>query len=261
MTTFTTVGVQHHNPAWSPDGARLAYRALREEGRIGDIYVQALTGDTVGVHIGGTAFADNPPQWLADGTILSRSSPAPTDITAFNGDRPGAGVPILQAPWSEVGAHVSSDGKWLAYASNEAGRYQLVVRAWPGMDRKAVVADSVEEAASSWSPDSRTLYYVRFGGSGAGPSTEMLMAASLAGTDSLRTVSRRVAIETLGGRAAAMHPDKQRFLVFRTVAAQPTTGQSTRRSLIVVTGWFHGVAPDAGREAVMNAKGRRGAWR
>jgi eukaryotic-like serine/threonine-protein kinase len=225
---LTTVGSEHHNPVWSPDGAGVAYRALRTEGNGGDVYVQALDGDSVGVHIGGTAGGDNPSQWLSDGTILVYQDP-PSDIVTLNADRPGAPVPILQADWNETRGRVSPDGKWLAYQSNEAGRGQLIVRAWPRLDRKAVIADSIAAQFHFWSPDNRTLYYVRQGN---------LMAAALAGTDSLSVLSRRVAVERLGGSLAAMHPDGRRFLVFRTAASQAADGATARRSLVVVTGWL-----------------------
>jgi hypothetical protein len=105
---------------------------------------------------------------------------------------------------------------------------QLLVRAWPRLDRKSIIADSVTSQLHFWSVDNRTLYYVRRGS---------LMAASLAGTDSLRPDSHRVAVESLGGPIAAMHPDGRRFLVFRRAGAQ-TTGPAAKRSLVVVTGWL-----------------------
>jgi len=232
---FTTVGTGNRNPVWSPDGTRLAYAAARDEGRVSEIYVQALVGDSVGVHIGGTLGADHPTEWLADGTILTTSDPSASgtrDIYSLHADRPGDAVPILQAPWAELEARVSPDGKWLAYVSEEAGRYQLVVRTWPSLERKAVIVDSLQNWPIYWSRDGRTVYSVMNQLGGA-----RLMAASLTGTDSLYSVSNRLVVQTTG-IPAALHPDGERFLVFSPVEAQARSGPSARRSLIVVTNWF-----------------------
>jgi serine/threonine-protein kinase len=225
---FTTLGLEHHNPVWSPDGEQMAYGAIRAEGSSLDLYVQTLTGDSAGRHLGGTAVNDAPTQWLPDGVLLLNVD-VPSDIATLHTERPGAPVAILQADWDEINARVSPDGKWLAYRSTEAGRPQLTVRSWPGLGQKVVIADSIEAEHHYWSNDNHTLYYVRQGS---------IMAASLVGTDSLRSESHRVVVETLGGILGALHPDGRRFLVFRPVASEAANGQTPRRSLIVVTGWL-----------------------
>ena len=40
-------------------------------------------------------------------------------------------VPFLQTPFSEAGAVFSPDEKWVAYVSNESGRYEVYVRSFP----------------------------------------------------------------------------------------------------------------------------------
>lgn len=121
---------------------------------------------------------------------------------------------------------MSPDGKWLAYLSDESGRRQLIVRAWPGLDRKSVISDSASTSFVAWAPDSRTLYYHW---------RNDLVAGSLTGTDGLRLSSSRVVFEGLGGPLMAMHPDGRRFLVLRTVTG--AAEQQARRSLIAITGW------------------------
>jgi hypothetical protein len=229
---LTTVGSEHRNPIWSPDGARLAYGALRDEGNQGDVYVQAIEADSVGRHIGGTPDrGDYPTQWLSDGTILF-STGFPADILTLSADRPGTPEPVLQAEWSEVEPQVSPDGKWLSYASSESGRPHLVVRAWPRLDRKSVIAESNTFVGRFWAPDGRTLYY---------QDGDSLMAASLSGSDSLVVSARRVAVPRLGGFVGAMHPDARRFLVFRSPTSVAPDNQSPPLSLVVVTGWLTAV--------------------
>jgi Tol biopolymer transport system component len=49
------------------------------------------------------------------------------------GDGLKAGNPevFLQTPFDKLDASFSPDGRWLAYASNESGTYQVYVRAFP----------------------------------------------------------------------------------------------------------------------------------
>jgi serine/threonine-protein kinase len=56
------------------------------------------------------------------------------DIYGF---RPGADsvpVPLLTAAHDEVDPDVSPDGRWLAYTSNETGRYEVFVRPFPDVE-------------------------------------------------------------------------------------------------------------------------------
>ena len=71
-----------------------------------------------------------------------------------------AGVParLLQTPADEVSPALSPDGRWLAYASNESGRYEIYVRPFPGMGaRYAVSLQGGTEPA--WSPRGNELFY------------------------------------------------------------------------------------------------------
>jgi len=48
-----------------------------------------------------------------------------------NGLKAGKPEPFLQTPFQELDASFSSDGRWLAYSSNESGNPQIYVRAFP----------------------------------------------------------------------------------------------------------------------------------
>src|SRR5262249_35520114 len=43
-------------------------------------------------------------------------------------------VPLLQTPFEEVGAQISPDGRWLAYATDATGRMEVHVRPYPNVD-------------------------------------------------------------------------------------------------------------------------------
>ncbi len=63
--------------------------------------------------------------------------------------------------FDELGAVFSSDGRWIAYQSDESGRYEIYVRRFPaqaGAGRQLVSASG--GIWPRWSRDGRELYFV-----------------------------------------------------------------------------------------------------
>ena len=66
--------------------------------------------------------------------------------------------PFLKTPFSEGIAQFSPDGRWLAYQSNESGRFEVYVRPFPEGDPKLTV--SAEGGFEPmWSPRGGELFY------------------------------------------------------------------------------------------------------
>jgi eukaryotic-like serine/threonine-protein kinase len=79
----------------------------------------------------------------------------------LNGDRKT--TPILHSPANEDNPVVSPNGKWLAYDSDESGRTEVYVIAFPGPGGKWQVS-SGGGGWPWWSADGKQLYY--FGAAG-----------------------------------------------------------------------------------------------
>jgi serine/threonine-protein kinase len=82
----------------------------------------------------------------------------PRDILAvrLTGDR--TGTPLVTGPNTESLPRLSADGKWLAYQSNESGRFEIYVRPFPGNGARVQVSD-VGGTEAIWGRDGRSLYY------------------------------------------------------------------------------------------------------
>ena len=70
----------------------------------------------------------------------------------------GEATSFLATSFNERSAMFSPDGRWLAYASNESGRSEVYVQAYPGPGGKWPI--SIEGGTEPmWSRDRRELFY------------------------------------------------------------------------------------------------------
>ncbi len=67
-------------------------------------------------------------------------------------------TPFIQSPANDFNAILSPNNKWLAYTSDESGRPEVYVTAFPGPGGKWQVSNGGGGSAS-WSADGKQLYY------------------------------------------------------------------------------------------------------
>jgi len=123
-------------------------------------------------------------------------------------------VPLLRTPADEVSPTVSPDGRWLAYASNESGRYEVYVRSFPTMSAR--IAVSIDGGTVPvWSPRGDELFYR------SGP---LQMSAALR-TGATFDVLRRAVLFSNGDYVSDpthqgydVAPDGRHFLMVRSLA-------------------------------------------
>ena len=66
--------------------------------------------------------------------------------------------PLLQTQFSEYGGRISPDGRWLAYNSNESGRREVYVQAFPALGNKVQV--SINGGFQPvWAANGKELFY------------------------------------------------------------------------------------------------------
>ena len=67
-------------------------------------------------------------------------------------------IPVLNTRFDETSPALSPNGRWLAYVSNESGREEVYVQAFPGPGQRAQVSNQggIEPA---WSPVGNELFY------------------------------------------------------------------------------------------------------
>ncbi len=101
-----------------------------------------------------------PGSWSSDGEILafSESSQRGLDIwmLAMEGGRDP--VRFLATSSDEAAPRFSPDGRWLAYISNESGRYEVYVQSYPGPGGRWTISTQ-GGTEPVWSADGRELFY------------------------------------------------------------------------------------------------------
>jgi Tol biopolymer transport system component len=153
-----TLGPMNWAPMWSPDGQRLVFLVSGE--RPDAVYWTRADGTGTGEHLIDARSAEG---WNAGGAQLR--------FITLRGDRDygialmdmksRAITPLVDLPGSaQHSSAVSPDGRWMAYASNETGRYEVWLEPLPRTGARY----QLTRAGGShplWLPGGRSLYFDR----------------------------------------------------------------------------------------------------
>jgi eukaryotic-like serine/threonine-protein kinase len=162
--------------AWSPDGERLAFVSNR--GNINQIYEKASTGNGTETLVPTEGAPAIPVNWSPnnDYIVFSRlrnSSAGGYDtwLLPLTGDRKPK--PFLESQFDKFHARVSPNGRYIAFATNETGTYQVVVHTFPDPSGGKWTISAEGGVEPKWSRNGRELYYLAFDGK--------LMSVAIAG--------------------------------------------------------------------------------
>ena len=142
-------------PTWLADSRRVIHRS-----GLG-LRIESIDGASPGRTLPGTTEFDYPGAVSADGRtllILRNSAATSFDLLTVPLDNPAGVTPFVQTAAYEGGARLSADGKWVTYVSDESGRNEIYVRAFPDGGRRWQV--SVEGGTQpAWNGNSREIFY------------------------------------------------------------------------------------------------------
>jgi serine/threonine-protein kinase len=158
LANITTDGVSHW-PVWSPDGRELVYRS----GPMGHFTLWRVPADRSRKpqQVPAVGRSQNAESWSPDGRTIAYTMgtpgvPASIMVADVNGARQAESFSKEKAP--EGSSKFSPDGRWLAYCSNESGRAQVYVQAFPGPGPKIQIS-SDGGTDPVWKPKGGELYF------------------------------------------------------------------------------------------------------
>ena len=144
------------NNAWTPDGKHVTFQS----GTPLNLYWQASDGSGAAERLATSEYRQGPGSWSPDGKALVFVETNPKtnqDIWVLQLSDHKA-VPFIQTEFNEGGPEFSPDGRWIAYASDESGRWEVYVQPYPGPGGKVQIStDGGKEPL--WNRNGKELFY------------------------------------------------------------------------------------------------------
>jgi len=212
---FTFDPAEEVGPVWSRDGATIAYRTIHNiAANIQLKKANGLEPDRPLPPVGDAAWDIVPNSWApGDREVLCtvQKSKGISDLVLQPVDGSKART-FLGGPASETNGQISPDGKWVAYAGNETGDWEIYVITFPATAGKWQVSRG-GGTEPRWRGDSKAIFYI-------GP-RQMLIetAVSTEGTFStapphdLFPIHPRAQISSTDLFTYDVTPDGKRFLI------------------------------------------------
>jgi Tol biopolymer transport system component/predicted Ser/Thr protein kinase len=228
-------------PLWTPDGKRIVYRSKKTAMGMysTNLFWRPADGSGSEERLTTSDGSQTPASFSPDGKILIYEEMNPKTyidiwMLPIQGERKPQ--PIIQTRFNDRAACFSPDGRWLAYLSDESGRYEVYVKPFPGPGGKQKIST---EGASEilWGKNGELTYR-------ASPNREKMMAVNIRTQPDFKAEKPRLLFEgpylsTLPANtwrpAYSVSADGQRFLMFKG-KENPQNNAATQINLI--QNWF-----------------------
>jgi eukaryotic-like serine/threonine-protein kinase len=159
LSRFTFGSAGEHRPIWSPDGSTLIFNSNRP---VFDLFRKPVTRGGAEQLVLASQQAKVPMDWSSDGRFLMYRTLDPKTsqdlwVLPMTGDTKP--YPIVHSNFVESQGQFSPDAKWIAYQSNESGRYEIYVQPFPGLEGKFQISTN-GGAQPRWRSDGKELFYI-----------------------------------------------------------------------------------------------------
>lgn len=160
QSRFTFDPAIDDDPVWSPDGTTIAFDT--QPNGLSNLQTKAATGAGRQELLLRSPVSNYTLDWSRDGRYIVYQQDDPRTkgdlwLLPMTGEKKP--VAYLQTEFDETDARFSPDGQWLAYASDENGKYEVFIQHVPRTGGKWQVSVS-GGAGPSWRRDGKELYYL-----------------------------------------------------------------------------------------------------
>jgi Tol biopolymer transport system component/tRNA A-37 threonylcarbamoyl transferase component Bud32 len=224
-------------PVWTRDGLRVIFSSQRSGVR--NLFWQAADGTGTVERLTDSPHQQNAVAVSPDGRRLIFTETVPKtgeDVMQLDLDETHRVTPLVQSSSIDRNGMVSPDGRWLAYESNESGRFEIFVRPYPEVNRGRWQASTTGGTRPLWAPNGQELLY-------ASPTGALMRVGVERGPSWAETPPTQVVKEgyvtipgSLSGRSYDIATDGGRFLLIKESRDADQTAAPA--SLIVVQHWL-----------------------
>jgi Tol biopolymer transport system component len=157
-----------YDAIWSPDGATIVFEVAAG----GSLYRRASNGTGAEVLLYKDNLEKDPVSFSPDGKLLAYDAagdpkthddiwilPNPLDPAG-----PANPYPIIRTEARESNPQISPDGKWIAWQSDESGRFEIYAAPFPGLADKRFISTR-GGTRPRWRRDESEIFYLAAGGS------------------------------------------------------------------------------------------------
>jgi serine/threonine-protein kinase len=136
---------------------------------------------------------------------------------------------LLKERYGEYRPHLSPDGRWIAYQSDESGRWEIYVRPFPDVDIGRLQVSTSGGEFPIWSLDGKELFYC---------SPDSIMAVSVKTKPALKLGTPKSLFPNKYVGQFDVHPDGKRFLMLKPRAAADGKTAEAPRKIVIVLNWL-----------------------
>ena len=238
LTRLTFEGM-NTRPAWTADSRSVMFTSIRS-GRNADLYMRRSdgTGNDVTLLDARRPIVEVVPTPDTSRFILRFGRPPTRDIHLLTRTAGSATTTplVVAAAFEQIQPALSPNGRWLAYASNESGRYEVYVKPFPDANSGRWQVSRNGGGEPQWAHSGRELFYRD--GSGA------LVAATVNPGAAFVLGEQRTLFPALGLLRSLtvahwdVSPDDRRFLFTRFVEAPGAAISNSATVVIQVDNWL-----------------------
>jgi len=229
VPTRFTFGDYDLNPIWAPDGNGIIFASPRD-GLPPNLFQKNVAGGSEERRLMHSVVDSIATDWSRDGryvVYMANELGTNWNVWAMPFKDNQAPQPVLRTQFNEMDARISPDGRWIAYVSDESGKWEVYVQRFLSPGGKWQVS-SAGGKQPQWSHDGKELFYVA--------SDQKLMAAPVRPGASLdpgtaKQLFQLHATADFFGTSYDVAADGQRFLVTTLV------GEEASPPLNVIVNW------------------------